>query len=55
MSPTDYLNVLLLSLLGNHELVTKWWTTPNKGFDMQCPQDVPEAKVKAYLESFCFR
>lgn len=55
MSPTDYINALLLSLLGNPELIAKWWTTPNKGFDMQCPQDVPEAEVKRYLESFCFK
>lgn len=55
MSPTDYLNAMLLALLGNHELVAKWWTTPNRGFDMQCPKDVDETKVKNYLESFCFK
>lgn len=54
MSPTDYLNAMLFSLLGNHELVARWWTTPNKGFDMQCPCDVPETQVKAYLEGHCF-
>ena len=55
MSTTDYLNAMLFALLGNHELVAKWWTTPNRGFDMQCPKDVEETKVKNYLEYFCFK
>ena len=50
-----YLNSLLLSLLGDINLVERWWTTPNKGFNMQCPCDVPESEVQRYLESFCFR
>jgi hypothetical protein len=55
MSFTDYLNAMLLSLLGDPQLVAKWWNTPNKGFNMQCPCDVPEPDVKRYLESFCFK
>lgn len=55
MSPTDYLNALLLSLLGNPELIAKWWASPNAAFEGQCPKDVPEQKVKNYLESHCFR
>lgn len=52
---TDYMNSMLLALLGNPDLVTQWWTTPNKGFDMRCPQDVPEQEVKRYLEFYCFK
>lgn len=55
MSPTDYLNAMLLSLLGNHELIAKWWTTPNRAFEGQCPQEVDENTVKNYLESHYFR
>ena len=55
MSPTDYLNAMLLSLLGNPELIAKWWSTPNRAFEGQCPQDVDEKQVKNYLESFCFK
>lgn len=50
-----YLNSLLLGLLGDINLVERWWTTPNKGFNGQCPCDVPEAEVKRYLEYFCFK
>lgn len=51
---TDYMNSMLLALLGNQELVAKWWTSPNRAFEGQCPRDVPEQKVKAYLEGHCF-
>lgn len=51
----DYCNAMLMSLLGNPDLVIRWWTTPNQAFDGECPQEVPEEFVKAYLESFCFR
>lgn len=51
---TDYCNAMLLSLLGNPQLVSTWWTTPNRAFDMQCPADVPEKQVIAYLEGHCF-
>ena len=50
----DYLHNMLLSLLGDPLLVVKWWTTPNSAFDMQCPEDVDETKVKKYLEGHCF-
>jgi hypothetical protein len=46
-----YLNMLLMGLIGNSELVKKWWTTPNKAFDMHLPKDVPEHMVKNYLEA----
>ena len=55
MSTTDYIDAMLFALIGNHELVKSWWTTPNKGFDMHCPCDVPETEVKSYLEFYCFK
>lgn len=50
-----YLNSLLLSLLGDINLVERWWTTPNRGFNMQCPCDVAESEVHRYIESYCFK
>lgn len=47
---TDYFNLLLLAMLGDHELVKRWWDTPNLAFDNKCPKDVDENKVKSYLE-----
>jgi hypothetical protein len=47
--------MLLLGLLGSHELSTQWWNSPNKAFDYECPKDVPETKVKNYLEGFAFK
>lgn len=51
----------LFSLMGSHELVKKWWTSPNKAFDMQTPlqvwetdQNGPEMVTK-YVLSFCYR
>lgn len=45
-------DVLLLSLLGNSELVELWWRTQNRAFQFETPTDVfvsqPE-KVLAYL------
>lgn len=51
---SDYMNSMLFSLLGNPELVTKWWTSPNRAFEGQCPRDVDPSKVCAYLEGHCF-
>ena len=49
-----YLNTLLFSLLGSHELLEGWWTSPNKGFNNKCPKDVPDEEVKEYLERYCY-
>lgn len=49
-----YLNMLLLRLICNRDLAKLWWDSPNRAFAMQCPRDVPEAEVKAYLEGHCF-
>jgi hypothetical protein len=52
---TDYINAMLLALLGDRDMVTKWWTSPNLAFGMQCPQDVDEDLIKSYLENFLFK
>lgn len=52
-----YLNGMLLGLLGNRDLVLKWWDTPNKAFDMSTPQqvyDVDHERVKLYISKFCY-
>jgi hypothetical protein len=30
---TDYLNMLLLIQLGDHDLIKQWWDSPNLAFD----------------------
>jgi hypothetical protein len=49
-----YLNTLLFSLLGSHELLESWWTSPNKGFNNKCPKDVSDEEVRNYLERYCY-
>ena len=49
-----YLNTLLFSLLGKHELLESWWTSPNKGFNHKCPKDVSDEEVREYLERHCY-
>jgi hypothetical protein len=39
----------LISLVGTHELVFKWWDSPNKGFQGRCPKDVPIEEVRDYI------
>jgi hypothetical protein len=49
-----YLNMLLLTLLGNQDLVNLWWFGPNKAFDGKCPKDVPDEEVRKYLERYYY-
>jgi hypothetical protein len=51
---TDYINILLMILLGDSDLIKLWWETPNAAFDNKCPKDVDENAVKHYLEGHCF-
>ena len=48
------INLVLLSLLGSHELVNQWWTSKNKAFDGQTPEKMfakePE-RVINYIKS----
>ncbi len=32
------LDEMLLAMLGSQELVNKWWSSPNKAFDLLTPQ-----------------
>ena len=48
------MNAMLFTMLGSDELVERWWETPNKAFDMNCPKDVEEQKVHQYLGAHCF-
>lgn len=47
------LNQILINLLGSRELVERWWSTPNKAFDLEIPDDLlhtPRRKeVEAYI------
>lgn len=36
------LNLMLLSLLGSHEMVNRWWVSKNKAFDNESPSDMLE-------------
>lgn len=51
----NYLNTLLLALVGSKELVEQWWQSPNRAFEMQCPRDVDLDRVTIYLENASFR
>lgn len=44
-------NQILKALLGNDELVSRWWSSPNKAFDMQLPDEMWHTKsgrIKVY-------
>lgn len=48
----DDLDKILLALLGSKELVTKWWNSPNKYFNLDTPQQVwhtDPKSVAAYI------
>lgn len=51
----QYLNTLLLSILGNPALVKQWWNSPNLAFEYAQPKDVSDVEVRDYLEWHCFR
>ena len=47
-------NRILKALLGTDELVQRWWSSPNRAFDMQLPDDLwhtnsGRTKVYKYL------
>ena len=44
-------DVLLFAMLGQKELVEKWWQSPNQGFDGAYPADVDPKRVQEYLIS----
>lgn len=48
-----YLNMLLLGLIGDRNLVSAWWNTPNRAFEGQLPKDIDQETIKNYLEGHC--
>lgn len=43
------LNPYLFGLLGNEELVNRWWSTPNKAFKDECPENADIELVRDYI------
>ena len=44
-------NRILKALLGTDELVQRWWSSPNRAFDMQLPDDLwhtNSGRIKVY-------
>ena len=55
MSPNKQnLNPHLLALLGSQELVDVWWTSPNKAFMAECPEDADVEVVRDYIMWHCY-
>lgn len=54
MSIIEKLNPLVLALVGTDELAAKWWVSPNKAFDGECPCYIDYSTVKEYLIWHCF-
>jgi uncharacterized protein (DUF2384 family) len=52
------LNRHLFALLGSHELVNRWYESPNRGFEDQRPIDILEfgdkQQVYKYVFNFCY-
>ena len=42
---------MLRALLGDWELMEKWWKSPNKAFDRRRPEEVDIKEVYSYLLS----
>ena len=51
----DRLDQILFGMLGNQELVDRWWTTPNRAFEMLAPEQADLVLVRDYLiwHAFC--
>ena len=45
----ERLDQILMSMLGSKDLVERWWTTPNRAFEMQPPELADPALVKDYI------
>jgi hypothetical protein len=49
-------NAMLQALLGREDLVERWWSSPNRGFDGKTPDEVWETRpmeVFSYLNGHC--
>ena len=45
----DQLDRCLMAMLGNMELVERWWHSPNHAFDMKTPMESDWEKVQNYI------
>jgi hypothetical protein len=45
-----YLNTVLFSLIGNDDLVVRWWKNPNKAFDNRTPEDTYKTDKKLVVD-----
>jgi len=52
LTAAELCDQILFSILGNEDLVGRWWHSKNKAFDMQAPAEVNVIEVLAYLEQF---
>ena len=48
------LHEILVSLTGSEELAYRWWVSPNKHWNGECPKDVPLEEVRDYLMLHAF-
>jgi hypothetical protein len=49
------INVYLIAMLGSQELVSRWWVSPNKAFDMMTPLEMFDRNsnvVYTYVSTF---
>jgi hypothetical protein len=54
----DVVDRMLLAMLGSTELVSRWWGSPNKAFDLRNPSEVWEddpMKVYHYVLGYLQR
>lgn len=54
----EYLNTLLITLLGSTDLVQKWWKSPNRAFNNNPPEieyEVNKVAVISYIKGHVFR
>lgn len=52
------LNECLMAMLGSEQLVSDWWDSPNKAFDMMTPNEVWEEdydRVRSYVVGYLQR
>ena len=50
MSDKEKLNTVLFAMLGNDALVSRWWDSPNRHWDMQTPNKIWEESREGKIE-----
>jgi len=51
----NHINVALMAMLGSQELVSRWWISPNKAFDMMTPLEMFDRHAEVvynYINTF---